>query len=176
MKRALVRGTLSSSAMIAILAFAPGANAQSLGDLARSERERRQLEAKKPKKIYTNDDFRSATSTVPEAPNPPEPIANQKELSTKADKDKLEKRWRMRLAAARARLRNAEQEAWQTKIETVFVGGGGIPGMTRGAAVPVQMQVREFVETEALRQARKALDDLEEELRHAGLPPDWGRE
>jgi len=39
----------------------------------------------------------------------------------------------------------------------------------------VQMQVRAFVETAELRLARKALDDLEEQLRHAGLPPGWGR-
>jgi hypothetical protein len=47
--------------------------------------------------------------------------------------------------------------------------------LNQGSAVPVQMQLREFVETDELRLARKARDDLEEELRHAGLPPGWGR-
>ncbi|MCL6505501.1 MAG: hypothetical protein K6T59_00605 [Bryobacteraceae bacterium] len=88
----------------------------------------------------------------------------------------MERSWRRRFAEARARLREAEQRAWQTRIQTVFVGGGGLLGLTSGAAVPVQMQVREFVETEELRQARKALADLEDDLRRAGLPPGWGRE
>lgn len=161
---------------ITMLAFAMGANAQSLGDLARVERARRRVEAKKQGKIYTNDDFPSTASTVPHIPDLPVATANQKELSAKADEDKLEKQWRIRFAEARARLHKAEQEAWQTTIKTVFVGGGGMPGMTHGAAVPMQMPVREFVETEELRQARKALDDLAEELRRAGFSPVWGRD
>jgi hypothetical protein len=36
--------------------------------------------------------------------------------------------------------------------------------------------VRVKVETPELREARKALDDLEEELRRSGGLPGWGRE
>ncbi|HXM94226.1 MAG TPA: hypothetical protein VOA64_08240 [Candidatus Dormibacteraeota bacterium] len=48
-------------------------------------------------------------------------------------------------------------------------------GRISESAIAVQTGVREFVETDELRLARKAIDDLEEELRHAGLPPGWGR-
>jgi len=146
-----------------------------LGEVARRERQRREVEAKKSKKVYTNDDFPNAAPAAMEAANPRPLAADSKERSAKVDEAELEKQWRRRFAEARARLRKAEQDAWQTRIKTVFVGGGGISGMSSGAAVPVQMQVREFVETDELRLARKAVDDLEEELRHAGLPPGWGR-
>ena len=88
----------------------------------------------------------------------------------------MERHWRRRFAEARRVLREAEARAWQTRIQAVFVGGGGLSGMTTGRAVPIPMQVREFVETEELRQARKALAHLQEELRRAGLPPGWERE
>jgi hypothetical protein len=146
-----------------------------LGDVARHERERRELLGKKAGKVYTNDDFPSVAPAATEAPNPPTLAADDKDRSRKVDQAELERQWRRRFVEARARLRKAELNAWQTRIKTVFVGGGGIAGLTGGAVFPVQTQVREFVETDELRQARKTLDDLEEELRHAGLPPGWAR-
>jgi hypothetical protein len=174
MKRALSWGAWSAWVVIGLLSMAALASPQSLGEVARRERERRELEGKKSKKVYTNDDFPSVAPAAMEA-NPRPFAADNKEPSAKVDEAELEKQWRRRFAEARARLRKAELEAWQTRIKTVFVGGGSISGLTSGPAVPVQMQVREFVETDELRLARKALDDLEEELRHAGLPPGWGR-
>jgi len=44
------------------------------------------------------------------------------------------------------------------------------------SGIPVQQRVRVKVETPELRAARQALDQLEEDLRRAGLPPGWGRE
>ncbi len=175
MKRALSCGAWSAWVVIALLPTAGLASPQSLGEVARRERERRELEGKKSKKVYTNDDFPSIAPAAMEAPSPRALAADSKEPSAKVDEAELEKQWRRRFAEARGRLRKAELDAWQTRIKTVFVGGGSISGLTSGEAVPVQMQVREFVETDELRLARKALDDLEEELRHAGLPPGWGR-
>ena len=63
------------------------------------------------------------------------------------------------------RVAGREEAAWHEVVETVFVSG-----------IPVQQTVRVFEETEEVRASRKALEDLEEELRRAGLPPGWGRE
>lgn len=175
MKRALSWGARSAWVMIGLLSTAGLASPQSLGEVARREQERRELQGKKPKKVYTNDDFPNVAPAAVETPSSPPRTAENKEPTAKINEAELEKQWRRRFAEARARLHKAEQDAWQTRITTVFVGGGGISGLASGAAVPVQMQVREFVETDELRQARKALQDLEEELRHAGLPPGWGR-
>jgi hypothetical protein len=175
MKRALSWGAWSAWVMIGLLSTAGLASPQSLGEVARREQERRELEGKKSKKVYTNDDFPSVARAAVETPSSPPRAAESKEPMAKVNEAELEKQWRRRFAEARARLHKTEQDAWQTRITTVFVGGGGISGLTSGAAVPVQMQVREFVETDELRQARKALQDLEEELRHAGLPSGWGR-
>jgi hypothetical protein len=175
MKRALSWGAWSASVLIGLLSTARLASPQSLGEVARQERERRELEGKKANKVYTNEDFPSVTPAAVKTPSSPPSPADSKAPPAKVNEAELEKQWRRRFAEARARLQKAEQDAWQTRITTVFVGGSGISGMTRGAAVPVQMQVREFVETDELRLARKAVDDLEDELRHAGLPPGWGR-
>ena len=43
-------------------------------------------------------------------------------------------------------------------------------------SIPVQQKVRVKVETTELREARKAMDDLEDELRRSGGLPGWGRE
>lgn len=161
--------------MIGLLSTAGLASPQSVGEVARRERERRELDGKKSKKVYTNDHFPSVAPAAVETPSSPPRAAESKEPSAKVNEAELEKLWRRRFAEARARLHKAEQDAWQTRITTVFVGGGGMSGLTSGAAFPVQMQVREFVETDELRLSRKALDDLEEELRHAGLPPGWSR-
>jgi hypothetical protein len=154
----------------------PPANGQSLGDAARAERQRRSAgpEKVKAKKVYTNDDF---PAVLPKQPTRELPAVRSEQQNRAEQREaEVERIWRRRFAEARARLREAEQRAWQSRIQTVFVGGGGLLGLTTGAAVPVQMQVREFVETEELRQARKALADLEDDLRRAGLPPGWGRE
>ena len=150
--------------------------AQTLGELARLDRERRASEGKKARKIYTNDDFPLVVVSEARQSQPVHQVARESEPRPKEDQAEVEKTWRQRFAEARARLREAEQRCWQTRIQTVFVGGGGLSGMKSGAAVPVQMQVQECLKTEELRAARKGLADLEEELRRAGLPPGWARE
>jgi hypothetical protein len=176
MKQVFSVGIGSACALIAALAFTPVTRGQSLGELARRERDHHKVESKKSKKVYTNDDIPSVGPPAPEVSAPPPSSPDQNKKPTAEAEAESEKQWKQRFAQARMRVRDAEQNAWQTRIQTVFVGGSGITGMTRGATVPVQMQVREFVETEELRQAQKALADLEDELRRAGLPPGWARE
>jgi hypothetical protein len=152
---------------------------ESLGEVARRDKERQQR-APKPAKRYTADDLRqSGTPAAPEAPSPAAsatPSAEPSSLDSEREERRLlEEKWRKRFHDARQRIKEAESRAWQEVIRPVLVGGSA-SGMLAGKAVYVPMLVREFVETEELRQARKALEDLEEELRRAGLPPGWGRD
>ena len=77
----------------------------------------------------------------------------------------LEAEWRVRFANAREQIALAEAACWQEVVRTQFYQG-----------LPVQMKVKEFVESEELRRAKKALADLEEQFRRTGLPPGWARE
>ncbi len=167
--KAAVAGRLGL-AMLAV-AWTSVVGAQSLGEIAQRERDKRKDKGAAAK-TYTEQDLvtgRSAESARKSAalPSPtPSPASASPTAEYDPLKDKaLEARWRERFATARRHLAEAEARAWTTRIETVFVHG-----------IPVQQQIRVFEETEELRQARQTQGALEEELRRAGLPPGWGRE
>lgn len=154
------------------LALATVAQAQSLGDAARREKDRRQRAPPPAAKVYTDDDLKAtrpagveAEPVAERAPAAsPEPSPSPEAPDPKRD-PALRLRWRERFAQARARVSEAEAQAWVTRVEVVFV-----------SSIPVQQRVRRFEETQALRDARQALADLEEEYRRTGLPPGWVRE
>ena len=107
-------------------------------------------------------------SAVPADPSLPGPdAASQADpLEKERQERKLaEAEWRVRFANAREQLAIAEANSWREVVRTQFYQG-----------IPVQMRVKEQVETEELKQARKALVDLTEEFRHTGFPPGWARE
>ena len=143
---------------------------ESLAELARRAREKRPQPGAK---VYTDTDLRGARPVAPDDPSPSptaSPAGDPGAAAPDLDRDRgqrqeLEKKWRERFDAARRKIQEAEPRAWRTVIRAVTGPGGVI----------VPMEVREFEETDELRQARQALADLEEELRRAGLPPGWGR-
>ena len=161
--------------------------AQGLGDAAARERRKRQEQSKEaPAKVFTDADLstRVAPSDLgdegPAEPSsrgaPSEPGDEGSAIpadSSKADplekerqeRKLLEAEWRVRFANAREQLALAEAACWQEVVRTQFYQG-----------IPVQMKVKEFVESEEFRRAKKALADLEEEFRRTGLPPGWARE
>ena len=145
-------------------------HAQSLGEAARREQEKKKGKPAAAAPAFTDEDLKSGralTGTVstlegPSSTASPSPAASP---TPEPDRRELERQWRQRFAAARARIAQAEALAWEDRIEVVYVAG-----------IPVQQRVRVKVETPELQRARQALADLEEELRRAGLPPGWGRE
>jgi hypothetical protein len=147
--------------------------AQSLGDAARREQEKKKGKPAVAAPAFTDEDLKSGRThtdgTVSEMEGPvasptasPSPAAS---AAPEPDRRVLERQWRQRFAAARARIAQAEALSWEERVETVFVAG-----------IPVQQRVRVKVETPELQRARQAHADLEEELRRTGLPPGWGRE
>jgi len=169
---------LAIAALALTAGLAHGSPEESLGEVARRDRER-QKRAARPAKVYTAEDLRERGSKAQQA-TAPVPAVEDAASTSDPDRERderraLEAKWRERFDQARQRIKDAERRAWRTVIRPVVVGGTAA-GMITGKAVIVPMEVREFVETDELRAARKALDDLEEELRRAGLPPGWGRE
>ena len=144
-------------------------HAESLGEIARRAQEKKPT-PRSPAPAYTEEDLKSrqrkgkgsvSELAVTGAATP----AAAASPSPDPDRAGLERQWRARFAQARARIAEADARAYEDRIEVVFVSG-----------IPVQQRVRVKVETPELREARKALGDLEEELRRAGGLPGWGRE
>lgn len=156
------------------------AGAQGLGDAAGRERTRRDTKPAAPAKVFTNDDLSESPDALPEAEEPTDAEEEEtpelsevgavdplrEELDREREKRALQEReWRARFAEMRALVRAAEARCWREVIRTEFYNG-----------IPVQMKVKEFVETEEYRQAKADLATLEEEFRRTGHPPGWARE
>ena len=175
--------------------------AQGLGDTAARESQKRAEKPKSaPAKVYTDQDLPQPAapaapkdviprdpgvpgpeeSAAPADPSSPgsggaprgdkapaqDPAAEADPLEKERQERKLaEAEWRVRFANAREQLAIAEANSWREVVRTEFYQG-----------IPVQMKVKEQVQTEELKQARQALADLNEEFRHTGLPPGWARE
>jgi hypothetical protein len=176
------------AALLVLIALLPAPlAAQGLGDAAARERQKRGQKAKPaPPKVFTEADLSSRAapsgsggegsadpssrgapsppgdegSAIPQDPRKADPMEKERQ-----ERKLLEAEWRIRFANARERLALAEAACWQELVRTEFYQG-----------VPVPMKVKEFVETEEFRRAKKALADLEEEFRRTGLPPGWARE
>jgi hypothetical protein len=165
--------------LLALALLLPGlVAAQGLGDAARREREKREKEPARPAPTFTDADLKKAheeseesgTKATATGETPPAASAADDAFRKESDRERekralLEREGRARFAAARARVKEAEARGWRDVVRTEFYKG-----------IPVQMRVKEFVETEEYRQAKKALADLEEEFRRTGLPPGWARE
>ena len=150
------------------------ARGQSVGENGAPERKKRAPTAR-PVKVYTDADLDAMRASRPEAPPsetpkalPTEPTPDAAAEPAKdegAERKRLEAEWRVRFADGRRQIAEAELRCWHSVVRTVFVAG-----------IPVQQWVKEFEESEELRQTKKALVDLEEEFRKTGLPPGWTRE
>jgi hypothetical protein len=168
--------------LLMLLAATPSA-AQGLGDAAARERQKRQQQAAPgPAKVFTDKDLekdKQAPGDAADATKADESDAAGDPGAKPADSgdpklDELERErqerklleaeWRVRFANAREQLALAEAACWQEVVRTEFYQG-----------IPVQMKVREFVESAEFRQAKQALADLEEQFRRTGLPPGWAR-
>jgi hypothetical protein len=178
------------TAALVLLALVPvPLAAQGLGDAAAKERQKRQQQSK-PAKVFTDGDLPprvapsepgdsgSADTVIPKDSSQPGPegsadpstAAKPKDAIDPLEKERqdrklLEAEWRVRFANAREQVAVAEAACWQEVVRTEYYQG-----------MPVQMKVKEFVETEEYRRAKKALADLQEEFRRTGLPPGWARE
>ena len=160
--------------------IAPAASlAQGLGDAAARAKQKRK-EQPAPAKVFTDADlskdkppaaaaagesaFADDTAAKPDEAKPGEPV--NADLDREREERKLqEAEWRVKFANAREQVAQAEAACWHEVVRTEYYQG-----------VPVQMKVREFVESEELRQAKRVLASLEEQFRRTGFPPGWARE
>jgi hypothetical protein len=179
----------SGCLVVLLVLLAPAwSAAQGLGDAAARERQKRkQQPAPATPKVFTEADLAArkppadAEATSDEASDAatlePATTGHASEPGDESDpalealeRERQERKlqqaeWRIRFADAREQLAQAEAACWHEVVRTEFHQG-----------IPVQVKVKEFVESEEFRQAKQALADLQEQFRRTGLPPGWARE
>jgi hypothetical protein len=176
-----------------VLAVAVPALCQSLDAVSKKEAARRKA-IKTPSKVYTNDDLRGATSgsSIPAPagssaqPQPavPPTAAAQEPAARKDpkvdDPTKTEAYWRGRITEAQQGLTRAQifQEALQSRINalsTDFVNRDDPVQRSRIAADRQKALAELDRVRQEIQQYQKAIVDIQEEARRAGVPPGWLR-
>jgi hypothetical protein len=175
--------------------------AQSLGDLAKKEQERRKA-TPPASKVYTNDDLKkiyvpgavTAPSASDQAGKPGDKDAAAKgDDASKADaaktgdaaKDKAEPKmgeaeWRARMTGARESLRRSEmfRDALQTRINSLTADFTARDDPYQRALIADDRQ-KALAELAAVNKeidaAKKTITDIEEEARRANVPAGWIR-
>jgi len=159
---------------------------QSLGDVAKKEEERRK-QVKKPAKVITNEDL--SPGAAASAPPTPAPAAKEdakpdqkKDQAAKDDKDpaKDKEYWAGRMKQLQVALDRdtTYSEALQSRVNaltTDFVNRDdpvqrGQISSDRQKALGELNRLKEQIVAD-----KKAIADLEEEARRAGVPPGWLR-
>lgn len=184
-----------STALIAgvLLTVAVPASAQSLGELAKREAERRKA-APPAAKTYTNGDLKAVpppTGTPGKAAEDPAKPGDAKPGETKGAPEKVdstkppepakdEAYWRARMNAARESVRSNEvfAEALQSRINalTAEFTAKDDPYQRAKVADDRQKALAEMARVKGeVENSKKAIADIEDEARRAGVPPGWIR-
>jgi len=172
-----------------VVAMAATAAGQSLGDLAKKEEARRQA-VKAPGKVFTNDTLRTAPTPLPQATSTSsEKPASTSDKATDAAADKKAKpeddrktqeAWRTRMQGARDALQRNQMfaEALQSRINglTSDFTSRDDPAQRAVVARDRDKALAELdrVKDEIVKQT-KAIADIQDEARKAGVPAGWVR-
>jgi hypothetical protein len=173
--------------------------AQSLAAVARREAQRRRTIAK-PSRVYTNKDLKEgrdsgAAATGPDVPAAPSAAAPAtpgetgtesaepaEQADAKSDQDAAatEQSWRARMKEARGQLDRSKMfaEALQTRANSLWADFTARDDPAQRAAIETDRKktLAELDRVKGEIEAQtKAIADLEEEARRAGVPPGWLR-
>jgi hypothetical protein len=186
---------LSTSLLAAALLIAVPASAQSLGELAKREQERKKA-TPNAKKTYTNDDLKQV---APPTGTPGKPADDAAKGDAKADDAKAEPTkvpptddkkpgepakdeayWRARITGAREDIRRNEafKDALQSRINglTADFSARDDPYQRAKVADDRQKALAELARvTEDIEKTKKLIVEIEDEARRAGVPPGWLR-
>jgi hypothetical protein len=174
--------------------------AQSLGDLAKKEAERRKS-LPPASKVYTNDDLKKITvpgdpveenkdtkdtkdtndtKDTKDAKDTKDQDAKGAKDSTDAAPAMTEEQWRARMAGAREQLRKSEmfREALQSRINGLTADFTARDDPFQRAQISDQRQ-KALAELDAvgkdIEKAQKTIADIEDEARRANVPAGWIR-
>jgi hypothetical protein len=180
---------------ISILAGTGLLSAQSLGEVAREQRAKR--EKNPPTKVWTNDNIPKVARIEP-APSSPESAPPVPETAPPAaegappgapaasseapaeDKKRTEEYWRGRFKAARAQLADAEERQHLAEDELNLLQIQETreldPAANQALGAKVVAKSAEVDQARAVTEkAQKALDNLQKEFDTSGAPADWSK-
>jgi hypothetical protein len=182
------------SILVAVFLFPLFLGGQSLGEVAKKEKKRREDNKEKGVKVRVveEDEF----STEEEETEGTERTTDTEEMleefedtspaidrdtrnrnpNSATDRQREEALWRSRFSQARARL-NAAQKRYDALKELHLVPGEYYVDENGRPLIRSLAELRRMVEdAEAeLNEAKEGLDDLREQARRAGIPPGWLR-
>jgi len=202
-EKGAMRFQLTTAVLAGALMIAVPVSAQSLGELAKREAERKKA-APTATKTYTNGDLKSVPPPAgsasgnnplakdgkdpkdPDAKDSKDPAAKDAKDSEKVDAAKPaepakdEAYWRGRMTAAREDVRRNEafREAMQSRINalTADFTARDDPYQRAKIADDRQKALAELARlTEDIDKGNKLIVDIEEEARRSGAPPGWIR-
>jgi hypothetical protein len=180
------------SFLLALVLVAPWAvSAQSLAKVAKQEEERRKA-VKQAGKVYTNGDLKADITASPQPPSssnasPSAPASGPQASSVRpgepreiAGDVKDEAYWRSRITAARSALERARifSDALQSRINALTTDFVNRDDPAQRAQLELERQ-RALAELDRVKKEMadqtKAITDIEEEARKAGVPAGWLR-
>jgi hypothetical protein len=171
-----------------VLAAPALASAQGLAAVAKKEEERRKS-VKAAGKVYTNEDLKAditpsaavATNTSAPAPSAQVPPVDAPDANATPDGEvKDEAYWRGRIGAARSALERSRifGDALQSRINALTTDVANRADPAQRAQLELERQ-RALAELDRVKKEiadqTKAITDIEEEARKAGVPPGWLR-
>jgi hypothetical protein len=173
----------------ALLALAVPVSAQTLGELAKKEAERRKT-VPTAAKTYTNEDLKKLPPAAGEGAAKPADAAKAAEAlkptvvkpdgAPAGEAAKDEKYWRDRMTAVREDIRRNEafKSALQTQINALSTdfANRDDPAQRAKIADDRQKALAELARLSLdIDKANKLIGEIEEEARKAGVPPGWIR-
>jgi hypothetical protein len=176
-----MRSLLLSAAAVVVLTGS--AAAQSLGDVARQEEARRKA-VTSAGKVYTNDSLRTEPPVTAPAPATGTPAATAPNASEKREASQEPKKdeayWKQRIAAERTALSRAQlfAESLQSRINALTNDFSARDDPFQRNQIGQDRQ-KSLAELDRVRKEiadhTKAITDIQEEARKAGVPAGWVR-
>jgi hypothetical protein len=173
--------------VVALLLTVPFvAAAQGLADVARAEEARRKT-VPRPAKVYTNEDLRrditASRNASPVAPEPSTQVPSVNLPGGSAEPlppEKTQAYWTARISAARAALDRSKvfADALQSRINALTTDFTNRDDPAQRAQIELDRQ-RALAELDRVKkeiaEQTKAISDIQDEARKAGVPPGWLR-
>jgi hypothetical protein len=161
------------------------ASAQSMGDAAQKERERREKLKQKGDRaaLVTNDELKANKGSVANDPNAPAASPQAREAppaatrpSPEPDRKAGEEEWRHKMALAHERITKAQEQYDYWKGQYLAPNDYFVDQDGKKIVGSVESLRKVIAEAKAeLEKANAALAALEEQARRANVPPGWLR-